>query len=236
MAKRAFTLIFPYYENPVMLKEQLQHLAGLPADVLEHLRVIVVDDGSPKFPLDAYVWAPAAHAGFALQVFRITVDVRWNWIAARNLAVSKAKTDWVLMTDIDHKVPEETMRRIIERKLSDRKVYRFSRVDAPDLTPYKPHPNSWLMTSAMFDKIGGYDERFSGFYGTDGLYRRRLLSTAPVKVLTDHLVRYEYVADSSTSRYGRKEPQDAKAKTLAASFPRGSKPKTLSFAYHEVTA
>lgn len=212
MGKRTFTLIFPYYENPTMLDRQFAHLAALPEDVRKHLHLIVVDDGSQKHPLREFTASVMQQLGLLrAQLFRITVDVRWNWIAARNLAVSKANTDWVLMTDIDHLVPEVTMRRIQEKKVSDRTVYRFSRKDLPDLTEYKPHPNSWLMTRAMFDRIGGYDERFSGFYGTDGEFRDRVRANArEIIILPEHLVRVprEVVPDASTTHYARKQPED----------------------------
>lgn len=211
MGRRPFTLLFPYYENPVMLKKQLLHLNSLPADIRAALHLVVVDDGSPQFDLSAYIWEGAGQAFASFQVFRITVDIRWNWIAARNLAVLKAKTEWVLMTDIDHLVPEATMRRIQEKKLADRDVYRFERVDLPDLTPYKPHPNSWLLTKAMFDKIGGYDERFSGFYGTDGEFRDRVRATCrDIVILPEHLIRVprEVIPDASTTQYERKQPED----------------------------
>lgn len=211
MGRRAFTLIFPYYENPAMLTRQLDHLAKLPADVRAHLSLVVVDDGSPDHPLDVHDLDCMEALVADAQLFRITVDVRWNWIACRNLAVRHAHTDWVLMTDIDHLVPEATCRRIQEVKLDTRSIYRFSRVDAPEFTPYKPHPNSWLMTRKMFDKVGGYDERFSGYYGTDGMFRDRCQATArEVVMLPEALVRVprEVVPDASTTRYGRKEPQD----------------------------
>jgi hypothetical protein len=217
MGRRPFTLIFPYYENPTMLDMQLMRLSIMPAEVREALHLIVVDDGSPKSPLGEFTAACMRGLGLAsVQLFRITVDVRWNWIAARNLAVSQASTEWVLMTDIDHIVPEATMRRIQEVKLSDRNVYRFSRVDVPDLTPYKPHPNSWLMTRAMFDKIGGYDERFSGYYGTDGEFRDRVTAACREVVLLDQAlwrVPREVVADASTTAYQRKQPEDREGVT-----------------------
>ena len=87
-------------------------------------------------------------------------------------------------------------------KLDERKVYRFSRVDAPDMTPYKPHPNSWVFTRGMFNRIGGYDERLSGFYGTDGEFGKRVeRATAKVVLLDEVLIRYprEVIADASTT-------------------------------------
>lgn len=213
---RAWTLIFPYYENPAMLLMQLEHLAKFPAEDRAKLELIVVDDGSPTRPA-IHVFDAARDAGvlegLAFRLYRIKVDVRWNWIACRNLAMAEASTSWRLMTDIDHLVPLETARRIAKGKLKDSKIYRFSRVDWPALTPYKPHPNSWLMTGEMFNKTGGYDERFSGFYGTDGMFRDRCAAAAKrVELLDEALIRVERasVPDASTTTYGRKEEQDRK--------------------------
>lgn len=205
---RPITLILPYYLNPTMLQRQQETWAAYPADVRAHLHVIVVDDGSPQSPAsDVFQAAPIA----SQRLYRTQVDVRWNWIFCRNLGVSQAATAWVLMTDIDHLVPTETLRRLMAGDLDEAVVYRFSRVDAPDLMPYKPHPNSWFMTREMFDRIGGYDERFSGYYGTDGEYRDRVESQARhVELLSEVLIRVplDVVPDASTTTYGRKEPID----------------------------
>jgi hypothetical protein len=175
MTRRPFTLIFPYYLNPEQLHRQYKRLARMPEDIRSHLALIVIDDGSPRSPARP----PKTPLGLRdFQLYRVGVDVRWNWLTCRNIGVHHALTDWVLLTDIDHELPDETARRIIERKLDATNVYRFSRVDAPKLTPYKIHPNTWLMTRTMFDAIGGYDERFSGFYGTDGEFRDRVRATA----------------------------------------------------------
>lgn len=204
---RDLTLVLPYYENPTMLVRQQAEWSSYSDDLKSRLHVVVVDDGSPEHPARS-VWKPAGLASSAL--YRCLVDVRWNWLFCRNLAVSKATTEWVLMTDIDHVLPATTLRSLLTRELNPRRAYRLSRVDAPDLTPYKPHPNTWLMTRVLFDRIGGYDERFSGFYGTDGEFRDRVLEHAKVEMLPDLMVRYprEVIADASTTRYGRKEPHD----------------------------
>lgn len=236
MSRRAVTLVLPYYRNAEMLGEQYERIAQLPADVRNGLQLIVVDDGSPKSPAEAVGRPELGIAGF--QLFRIDVDVRWNWLAARNIGVEKAKTEWVLLTDIDHIVPEKTWRRLQEHKLNPRKVYRFSRLDLPDLTPYKPHPNSWLMTRELFDKIGGYDERFSGFYGTDGEFRDRVRANAEVVMLDQPLIRVprEVVPDASTTTYLRKQPEDHDGVTRirAKIAAEGGRPHRLTFPYHQV--
>lgn len=207
--KRAITLVIPFYRNEGMLHEQQRVWRALPEDLKAMLHVIIVDDGSPKQHRAKPHVEPTGVASFRL--YRTLVDVRWNWLFCRNLGVAEAKTEWVLMTDIDHVLPAATLRELLTSELDRRTVYRFSRVDAPDLTPYKPHPNSWFMTRRMFDEIGGYDERFSGFYGTDADFRERVHTTADrVILLPEVLIRYprEVIADASTTTYGRKEQQD----------------------------
>jgi hypothetical protein len=63
----------------------------------------------------------------------------------------------------------------------------------------------------MFDRIGGYDERFSGYYGTDAEFRERVEKTAKAIVMrSEALIRYprEVIPDASTTTYKRKEKQD----------------------------
>lgn len=206
---RALTLVLPYYDNPGMLRVQQAAWVDYAPTDRASLHVIIVDDASPRWPAQAVGTPAAALASYRL--YRIGVDVRWNWLACRNLGVTEASTDWVLLTDIDHVVPADTLHWVLHAPLDPETVYRFSRVTAPDDTPYKPHPNSWLLTRALFDRIGGYDERFSGYYGTDSEFRARATHTARAVHLLPHvLVRYprEVVPDASTTTYGRKEPQD----------------------------
>lgn len=224
------TLIYPYYENPLMLKRQLEHWRSLPVSYRERLSAIIVDDGSPDTPA-VQVLADEAMP-FPVKLFRIEVDVRWNWIAARNLAMSKA-SGWCILTDIDHMVPEGTIYACLHGDHDPDTIYRFMRKEHTGETIH-PHPNSWLMTTDMFWRIGGYDEAFSGHYGTDGEYRRRCVEAAPVRIMCNHLVRYEHVGDSSTVRYLRKQPEDAAVGRIIAARGPDWKPKTLTFAYHEV--
>lgn len=205
---RDLTLVLPYYENAGMLCAQQSYWSGLPSEVRAHLHVIVVDDGSPIAQAAPH-WAPPDLA--SARLFRTGVDVRWNWLFCRNLGVAKATTEWVFLTDIDHVVPAETWIALMQDALKATNVYRFSRVDAPHMTPVKEHPNTWFLTRTMFDTIGGYDERFSGYYGTDGEFQQRVKATASKVVMRrDVVVRYPrtVIQDADTTTYGRKEPQD----------------------------
>lgn len=236
------TLVLPYYENPSMLRHQLDAWWEYPDKLRQRLAVIVVDDGSPRHPaLDVIRAYPAARRrGLDFRLYRCLVDVRWNWLFCRNLGMAEASTAWALMTDMDHVLPPATLAELVRGEHDGRCAYRFARRDAPGLAPYKPHPNSWFLRRKLFFRIGGYDERFSGFYGTDAEFRDRVTAAArAVVMLKSFLVRYprDVIADASTTHYGRKEPQDhvnvARIRAEREASP-GWRPKNLTFPWERL--
>lgn len=168
----AFTLIIPYYDQPGMLRRQAAEWAGYPNAV----RVLVVDDGSPRFPA-AEVLAGIPHRA---AVYRVGVDIPWNRNGARNLGARVAETDWILHADIDHILTIEGAEALIGRALNPARWYRFrrERVGRADETrkkddlpptcergPVKPHIDTYLCTRELYWRAGGYDEDFSGSLG-----------------------------------------------------------------------
>jgi hypothetical protein len=247
---RALTLVLPHFCNLGMLAEHQVVWGDYQSELRAHLHVIVVDDCSPKGhqPVRKSLTLESLAS---LRLYRLTEKARWNWLACRNLGVSEATTEWVLLTDIDHVLPEDTLRRILVGDLDPRNVYRLSRVDAPhpwpytlaECPPYKMHPNTWLMTRKMYDAIGGYDERLSGCYGTDGEFRDRVHDKAmAVVALPDVLIRYprEIIADASTTIYTRKNDPVNDADLLrrreARSLITNWKPLRGSFPWEPVAA
>lgn len=237
---RSFTLIMPYYDNPQFLQKQIEGWQCLPAVLRDCVDLILVDDGSPDSPaidvlrgrrqdINGVGYAPSLP--FSTRLYRIDVDVRWNWLAARNIGAFKADDGWIMLTDMDHVLPEDTLRTLLFGQFDPATIYRFSRTES-DGKKIHPHPNSWFMTRKMYWKIGGYDEALSGHYGTDGSYRRRCAATAPIRIMRNALARWEHYGDSSTVRYKRKQPEDKRGKELARKRV-GVPPKVLSFPYHE---
>jgi hypothetical protein len=233
------TFVYPYYENPKFLRRQIGWWLSYPAPLRERLSVIVVDDGSPRFPAedvvrqyfgDSFVTLPP----FFFRLFRIDVDVRWNWLAARNIAAHHAEYHaWLLLTDMDHVVTARVLRSVQCKAHKETAIYRFSRAEHTGVSIH-PHPNSMLMTRAMYWRVGGYDEALSGHYGTDGDYRRRCAQTASVYTLQDELIRHEYDGDSSTTAYKRKQPEDAGKKAIIAKRGKNWRPRVLTFPFHEI--
>lgn len=224
---KPITLVLPYYENAGFLQRQITGWAQYPADLRAWFSVIVVDDGSPRPAVLPRV------CPVPMRLFRIGVDVPWNWLAARNIGAHHAPPGWLLLTDMDHVLPVETLRSLVFGAHLEAVVYGFSRQESTGQV-IEPHSASFLLTRDRFWWTGGYDEALSGHYGTDGEFRRRLAATGPIQILRDVLVRYEHVGDASTARYARKLPADTAAiRQLVAARPKDWRPTVLSFPYEE---
>jgi len=225
------TLVVPYYMNPDFFAQQVAGWRAWPCALSPYVEVIVVDDGSPRPAV-----APIQPLPVAFRLFRIAVDRRWNWLAARNIGAHHARAGWLLLTDMDHVVTLPTLMAAVYGQHDPATIYAFTRREHTG-EPIAPHSASFLLSRDLFWTIGGYDETLAGYYGTDGDFRRRALSYAPIVVQANAtLVRHEFVADASTTRYLRKQPEDATVHTLIAARSSAWRPKTLSFPYAEVTA
>lgn len=203
------TLMMAYYNNPTMLAHQYKQWVRYQDDVKEFVEIIIVDDGSKEAAMD--VPRPAGLP--PLRIYRVLEDRKWHQNGARNLAASEATTDWLLMTDLDHVVPEGTFR-TLKALASPKCYYMFTRQDrngALTLNKHgiaKPHPNTFAMTRELFMRLHGYDERTCGYYGTDRFFRRKLqASGAKEKTLAAKIIRYsrEDIFDASTRDVERKD-------------------------------
>ena len=175
------SIVFAYYENPQMLELQWREIAAYPRDVKKNVQIVVVDDGSPQNPA-ALVRRPKSLPDVA--IFRLGVDIPWNQDAARNIGAFEASGTWLLLTDIDHVVPAETLKGLLSMQKDPDVVYSFGRVKFDSGEVREPHPNSYFMTKKMYWSIGGHDEDFAGIYGKDVLFRQRVLKKAREVPLT----------------------------------------------------
>ena len=198
------SLVFAYYENPSMLELQWKEIAEYPASVKDKLEVLIVDDGSPTRPA---VDVARPRNLPRLSIFRIDRDLRWNQDAARNIGAYEAQSPWLLLTDIDHVVPEETLSHLIGMKKNTSVFYTFSRIKFATGERREPHPNSYFMTKDLYWAIGGHDEDYAGIYGKDFLFRKRAHRHTSEVVLHDAplaRVGSTLVGDAGTRTISRK--------------------------------
>ena len=128
--------------------------------ILDRLQFVIVDDGSPfpvKLPNDL---------DLNILLIRINEDIPWNQPGARNLGVVYARSDKLLLTDLDHEIPEQTFKYTLTMNNPGRTIFKMRRVDP--LNPNRrPHPNTFVLSRARFLRYYGYDEEFTGHYGFD---------------------------------------------------------------------
>lgn len=193
------TFIYPYYENPNMLKEQIKLWNSYDAEIKKNLKVIVIDDGSPRNPA---LKAVIPHPKLELSIYRIGVNIKWNQHGARNLGFHVCDDGLVLASDIDHTLPADSASKLFKAELDMKFHYTFRRVNHPNHDAYKAHCNSFVTTKKQFWKAGGYDEDYCGYYGGDGILLRALEEIAPRREFKDiFIVRWsrEVLADASTN-------------------------------------
>jgi hypothetical protein len=221
---RDLTICFAYYENAGMLEYQCRCLRELPDWLKARLRLIVVDDGTGAqkcsadgTPIPGATPSSAQPAqycdiGFPFEIYRMCFDIPWNQDACRNLAVARAQTKWVLLTDIDHVPLKKTLAKLVSHPLNAKKVYRFVRyIKMPNgrIKLYHVHQNSHLITRDAFWLVGGYDEVLRGRYGTDGDIVKRMNNVLGNYITLPwplHLITRRMILDASTITYARKIP------------------------------
>jgi len=225
--KPQISLCIPFHNNHSMLAHQRVEWARLPQWVEKSIEIVLVDDASET---------PIKSEGE--RVFRIDPPhVPWSHRCATNIAAHEARGDWLLLTDIDHVVPNETLQELIgmTRCFDKQLVYYFSRRDARG-RPIKHHPDSWLFHRDTWARIGGWDERYRGLYGQNARHwdRVRHFCGEPVLLpLELVLIESAQIADASSPADYYKERAEQKVQIHA--LRRQFRNDGTYFASHQLT-
>jgi len=247
---RPLTFAYPYYNQPLMLQQQINHLRqNVAQSVCEHLTVVIVDDYSDPEPYGYPIGEVLEWGGFTecemdfrLRCYRITEDRDINWQGAKNLAMQEAETEWVFLTDIDHVVPEKTWRCWMSQDLDELHYYIPARVWA-DGEPHKRHPNSFLIHQVAFWAAGGYDEDWAGTRsGGEAEFQRALREREYEPVKVDEIMRLWGYGDcpdanipkpDELAKERNKRRQKIREKKRKGELPSGAV-NPIRFDWHEV--
>lgn len=168
MSRVKLTVCYPYYRHRETIKRHLAEWLSWSPELRACIEFIIVDDGSPV-PLELPV------CDLNLRHYRVTKDIPWNY-GAKNLAVSKAETDWLFISELDHMITERAAQLLVKCcKPDDHDAVttvnrQASSPNAAERYTDKKHPATWLLTKRMFNQAGGFDEDFAGRYGHDDTY------------------------------------------------------------------
>lgn len=200
-----FSFVIPYYRNPEMLKIQVENWNSYPCWIRDQVRVILIDDASPE-PAEPIF----RRCELRKSLYRINENIPWNQHGARNLGAKVIGKDdaWGLYTDMDITFPVEAVERILKKRWLETEHYTFER-EFVDKRPRKYHCNTFLVSRGVYWGAGGYDERFCGTYGGDGIFHRAMERLAPRVHWEDVtcLGWNDAVVDCSTREWGRKETE-----------------------------
>jgi len=202
------TLVYAYYQNPMMLCRHLQEWETYSPDVKENVRAVIVDDGSPTEPAIEQI----REVGFQVELYRIKENIPLNLPGARNLGMRMAPEGWCLLTDSDHLLQKDDAENLIAilPTLKPEIFYWLPREWA-DGRGLHPHHNSYIMQRSLYWLVGGTDEDFSGWWGAgEGAFRANLTRVAKHVDLSDvYLTHYGRgdIPDASTREWGRRGSQ-----------------------------
>lgn len=138
------TLVYTYFG-------QSERLPDILIEKHPKCRVVIVDDCSPE-PLQSLQ---------GVDTYRIDTNILWNQPGAKNLGFH-VSNGWIVCADIDHLVTKDNIDDILKLKKEKGTVYFLGREDTDSW-------NIFLIHKDDFEKIGGYDEDFSGHYGYDDI-------------------------------------------------------------------
>lgn len=215
--KIMITQVIPYYKAPLMLREQLRHWSGYPEGTV---CIILVDDGSPKDRADEVIKSTGVPDNIEFKLYRILQNIPWNLSGATNLGMHNAESDWCLISAIDHVLPVESVKLLMERQLNPFRAYQFARYDVGENGKVKRQRrgssgNIYLVTRSIYWSIGGYNEDFAGYFGgISRPFRRALWKVAEQEILEDvKLLHYPYL-DGFVNDWHRRKMHINKNKTL----------------------
>jgi hypothetical protein len=156
------------YIIPVYLDNSLEPLHNLiktyesyDDTILKHIHFIFVDDYSPAeivIPIDCKLNYTLA---------KITTNIMWNQGGARNLGVHLAKSQKLIVTDLDHTFPESVFEYVLKSKIPDN-IFTFKRIRDGEVA--MPHYNTFFLSKSTFFKSLGVDEEFCGNYGFEDMF------------------------------------------------------------------
>lgn len=145
-----FTIITTYYNDKQLLEEFIYDF-NIINQKHQHLKLIVIDDGSTINPADQF-----CKKQDNFELYKITKDLGFNSHGARNLGVVQSTTDWNLLIDVDYDLKTLDLSQLPE-VLDLNTIYFFS-------------VNTFLIHRDAFMSCKGYDEDFVNIHFGDRLF------------------------------------------------------------------
>ena len=205
------TLVMAVYGQPEMLAKQIATITSYDADVIERLKVIIVDDHGDPAVSDQV----GKDLGIDTQIFRVETDINWNQMGARNLGMEHAE-GWCLMIDPDMIFDNGMMRRMMQAaaKLQRGRLIKYGLTHVGTKQLDMSSPNTYCIHRDDFFAIGGYDEDFAGNKGWSDVQLLDVLkSTYKMDIRPDlwaHFYSTNEISDAMVTKLDRNTSRNRK--------------------------
>lgn len=159
------TIVMAVYGQPLMLSKQIDTIVRYSDAAMKRISLVVVDDcGNP--PVDVEEIRSAEVCGVKSKLFRVTQDIPWNQMGARNLGMQHS-SGHCLLIDPDMVFDGSMIERMIAaaKKLARGHVIKWGLRHVNSGKLDMTSPNTWLIHRDDFFAVGGYDEDFAGNKG-----------------------------------------------------------------------
>lgn len=165
LEKRGLTIIHPFYNDDVRLRYQIENWKTWPSDVLENVKVIIVDDHSDT-PVHS-LYAGNEVPGLDLRIYRIQDNLKFNTPGALNLGVSMSNTGYFVFMDSDCMLERPAIEKLLTLRPDPCFHYWFPRkrvtnVESPAKYNVRYLPCAILTNKTIWEMVGGMDEDFTG--------------------------------------------------------------------------
>lgn len=150
-------VIVPFYKSVKSSIEQefINEFSAMSESILKETQLVVVDDCS-LVPLDIKI----ENKNLNFELYRIDTDIEWNVGGAKNLGAHVSNCEKLLFMDADHSICEDKIKYLIDYKIKDNEhiILMRGKIGAPGI---------FCTTVKRFIELNGFDEQFSGHYGSE---------------------------------------------------------------------
>jgi len=153
------SIVIPIYNNDAMLHNAIMHYQYEAHCFVDgDIEIVAVLDGYTS-QLDFSLY------DIPMQVYQIHDHITWNQPGARNLGAMCASHEWILFTDVDHRVTISDIP--LYAPLHKSTIYHFPRTEDTGKA-INPSPSTMLLYHTH--TCLWFDEDFSGHYGSDDIH------------------------------------------------------------------
>lgn len=161
-----FTVVHPFFNEMERFNLQLSKWVQWSEKVKSTVHIVVVDDCSTPSLKSMLPMSMVKRLDLNLQIFRIVDDLKWNTPGALNLGITQAPTDWVFIMDSDCLLEPDMIEKLLNFRPNPDYLYTCLRdritEDSAKKAIFRPPTCSLLFNKNQFNKVGGFDEDFTG--------------------------------------------------------------------------